>query len=147
MINNEEEAFFTLSVSVAGELDEALLFYQQIITAMISYLAADEEEASTLRSLQNSALTLAISLSDLGRTLDDLDAEGFDDNGGDDPRGARPLIRALADSLTLLLAVKSQEDCYKINILDEDEIADWLLDLTDWRGHLTEKSATIVKEA
>ena len=44
MINNKEEAFFTLSVSVAGELDEALLFYQQIITAMISYLAADEED-------------------------------------------------------------------------------------------------------
>ena len=53
MINNEEKAFFTLSVSVAGELDEALLFYQQIITAMISYLAADEEDKERDRCPKN----------------------------------------------------------------------------------------------
>ena len=113
-----------LSAAVASEVGEALTIYYQVLDLLVNYLAGDENRDS-LRSLQNGALTLAISLSDLGRTLDDLDGEGVAWIGEEDPRMIRPLVRALADSMTLLLAVRSQEDCYQVNVLDRDEVESW----------------------
>lgn len=128
-----ESPLFLLSRAVAGEVGEALSIYYQVVDLLVVYISGDDDRAA-LREMQNGALTLAISLSDLGRTLDDLDAEGVEWIGGDDPRMIRPLVRALADSMTLLLAVRSQADCAKINILDRDEIEAWQRsdDLADW---------------
>lgn len=132
-VETEQHPLTLLSRAVATELGEGLAIYRQIMESLVAYLA-EEGDREQLRLLQNGALTLAIGLSDLGRTLDELDAEGIEFAGSDDPRMARPLTRALADSMTLLLSVRAPEDCYSLNLLDEDEIDSWLEtdDLAAW---------------
>jgi hypothetical protein len=124
----------SLAAAVAEELKEALELYEAIIDAIVDYLTSSEPRAEDHKLIQNSALTAAIDLADLGRTLDDLDQSGIPFIDHNDPRAGREFGRVLADSFTLVLAARQREDFYELNLADPMDLKDWAsqTDLGEW---------------